>query len=318
MSDESANCGWRLDERYGFQLAFFRKDLRPPSASFFSVSPRKGVPANEPDIDNLVLYEFLNRGFLPKVEARSKDQNLYLKLFEFPKSISPEESYKKILEKFSLTKKMEQSQDFQDSSPKADNILVKFGWIALRSNDFASRPFPRFLIPQDSQEVAQVHFDGHLPFSSLYVSPTKKAKPGLSEEQLIEHSRKGVSAFHNELFNIYCGPGFQEIKTDDHSSMFVKKPDDDRAKTGRISVIWLKQLEFVKDVRDRPMPLDRDHDFLSSLLLVHYTDFIPDKDDLPDPLTKEDLDREWRPELDSHHILEIASVVRLEKRKAAQ
>jgi hypothetical protein len=308
----SATSKWHPDKRYRFQLAFCRnlmtppslKDLTSQSEEAVSVPPFK-LPANEPDINNIVLSIFLNHGFLPKVKAQSKDQRFYLKLFKFPEDIiSPKISSEKILSKFFLTA-MQQGRDLQCYTAQAQNVFVKYGWIELDSNDFASRPFPKFLIPKND---AQEHFDSFLPFSSLYVSPPEEdAQSGLSEEQIIEHSRKGVSAFQQELFKIYrSSSNLVEVETDDPSRMFAKQDDDS------LSVIWLKQIEFFKDIRKRPMPLNRDHDFLSSLLLVHYTDFIPDKKGVPKvPSNKEDLDRDWIPNLDSHHILEIASVVQL-------
>jgi len=300
---------WRLDECYKFQLAFFCEEDEDllQSVEVVSVPPYNSAPANKPDIDNLVLFKFLNRGFLPTVKAQSKNQKFYLKLFNFPKEISSETSSETILKNKFFLNEMPQGQRLLEYTAQPQNVFVKFGWIDLDSNDFASRPFPKFLIPKDP-ETAQKHFDRFLPFSSLYVSPPEKdTQPILSEEQLIEHSRKGVWAFQQELFDTYRSSKFVEIiKTGDHSRMFVHPKNSDK-----ISVIWVKQIEFFKDIRERPMPLNRDRDFLSSLLLVHYTDFIPEKDGLEIPKTKEDLDRDWRPNLDSHHILEIASVVRL-------
>lgn len=308
---------WRLDEHYRFQLAFFPEDLPSLSAAdVFSVPPHL-KPDNKPDIDNIVLSNFLQRGFLPKVKAQGGEK-FYLKLFEFPKNISPSISSEKILNKFLLTQ-THQGQELQRYAAQRQNIFVKLGYISPVVQNFAS--FPKFLVPKNSV-TAQEYFDRSLPFSSLYVLPAENAKAGLSDEQLIKHSYGGVFAFRQELLGIYRS-AFKEIATVGQDNMFV----DERQYCGgttttvrKISVITLKQTDYFKEPPEnfrerllkRPMPLNN-HDFLSSLLLVHYTDFIPDgKGVLNVPLTKEELDCKWRPDLDSNHVLEIASVVRLE------
>jgi hypothetical protein len=308
---------WRLDEPYRFQLAFFRKDLLSPTASdVFSVPPHL-KPDNKPDIDNIVLSQFLQRGFLPKLKAQGSEK-FYLKLFEFPKNISPSVSSEKILKKFLLTE-THQGQELQRYVAQRQNIFVKLGYISPVVENFSS--FPKFLIPNDSV-TAQEYFDNFLPFSSLYVLPLADAKLGLSDEERIEHSYGGVVGFRQELLGIYRST-FKEIEMVGEDNMFVDETqygDGTTTTVPKISVITLKQSDYFKEPPEnfrerllkRPMPLNS-HDFLSSLLLVHYTDFISNEKGVVNvPSTKEELDRNWRPDLDSNHVLEIASVVRLE------
>lgn len=217
-SFSSANCKWRPDEGYRFQLAFFREDLPIPSdKGFFSVPPFNLVLANEPDIKNIVLSKFLQRGFLPRIKPQSEDEHFFLKLFEFPKEVSPAMSSEKVLSRFLLTK-VQNGEALQKYAAEAHNIIVKCGWINLASTDFSTQPFPQFLIPRSD---AQDYFDSSLAFSSLYVVPDEDAKPGLPDDALIEHSRKGVSALWEELLEIYRQQASSEIETGDESSMFV-------------------------------------------------------------------------------------------------
>jgi len=311
---------WRLDKQYKFQLAFFRENLlSPPETPYVSVPPHN--PGHKPEITNITLSNFLNLGFLPHIKAQSDEQNLYLKLFKFPEKILADQCSETILEKFLLTE-MQQIEELKNFVTEAENIFVKVGWIEHKSNDFASRPFPKFLIPQDPGK-AKEYILRYLPFSSLYVLPAQGADPsGLSDEQIIEHSYGGVVAFRKELFEIYSKKTCKKIETDDQNDMFVvEKPNPG------ISVITLKKIDYFKkpgesfeDFRkgfdNRPMPLGP-NDFLSSLLLVDYTKYTPDKNGAPKvPLTKQDLDEEWNRDLQSNHILEIASIVRFEKIKS--
>lgn len=47
---------------------------------------------------------------------------------------------------------MLQGKELKDFVAQAANIFVKFGWIELKSNDFAYRPLPKFLIPENSRK----------------------------------------------------------------------------------------------------------------------------------------------------------------------
>lgn len=219
-------------------------------------------------------------------------------------------SSEKVLSRFLLTK-LQNGDALQKYTAEAHNVIVKCGWINLASTNFSTQPFPQFLIPKSD---AQDFFDSSLAFSSLYVVPDEDAKPGLPDDALIEHSRKGVSALWEELFEIYRHHASSEIETGDESSMFVVDGRYSHAAdtVGKLSVIWLKQVEVFNNVRDLPMPLNPGQDFLSSLLLVHSTDFIAANTDAGEaPADKDELARDWRPNLGSHHVLEIASVVRL-------
>jgi len=254
--------GWKIDKALKFQIAY----VPDKNVARNGEKPKpmlKNKAAYAPDIDNIILANIKALGFNLPDRTPADQYKLYLKLFNFPDSLEPQETAYPLLRKFKLDKTVG-GAIFEDFISQKDNLAVKYAYIDKADRQFSQdKPFPRVVIPGNAQS-----FNKYVTFCSLYVKSSAGSKSAKSDDDKAKASTGCVVAFHQELLEAY-GKSLKLLKApSDSDKNFYFCADGDKCS----KVLKVPQEPIIiNDWRNAPMPTS-DKDFLSGLLLIYYMD----------------------------------------------
>jgi hypothetical protein len=272
-ADWEIDAPLRLHYAYVYTSSF--EPTQPESPPSLGLSP-----AFQPDINNIYLQDLSTLGFPVMAQADRKDK-LYLKLYHYPASLDPEQSFFRVLKNFGLLE-YPASSTLTTFASERSHLAVKHGWIAPEQTYSATQP----IAPLQLDAGAQWTFDDEVMFTSLYVRPTKPAPCQQNSEALVDWSRTGMQAFHRELVAYYQAT-YPEVTAggDPKWHSFIVRND---LLPGRftndphLQVIRLpKQPLTFANWQDLPMP-QGPHLFLSGLMLAFAEEYVLGPNDGPD------------------------------------
>ena len=270
MEGNTQPNSWQIDNFMRLHIAYLPGNSAQAKAknNFVAATPVL-QPSFAPDIDNINLAKFLALGFDVPKPQKPETYNFYLKLYEFPQSMQSRD----IIAKFFADYQLDKIPDFdklQSYAANKNNLLIKQGYIEKTQNKFtAKNPIPALLIAKDATFTN--YFIDHIPFYSLYLTPTKKTNTS-SPDLAAKNSTSGVINFYQNLLASYR-INLQEIQGSDQNYFYFTQKNLD-PKTQKITILKVpKQILIFANWRELPMPQDPKNIFLTSLLLVYKTDY---------------------------------------------
>ncbi len=279
---DNFTSGWKIDEELKFHLAYL-----PAEENELSKGGEVETPLSQgytedylPDISNINLAAITGLGFpLPAVD-KAEDYNLYLKLYEFPESFEVLHSTFPVMEDYFFDK-MDKRDILRSFVKSSGNVAVKKAFIERSDKVFTpDDPFPPLRVSADDPQ-AQGTFNSNIRFYSLYLNPEKAKENFATHDELARWSAEGVLAFHRELIDVYCH-NLVEVSglEPDRYFYFLDKDYSGEAEyiygQDCIAIIKVPRKAMVFDNwRDLPMPADPKHMFLSGLLLLYRTVYVP-------------------------------------------
>ena len=262
---------WEINDVLKFQFCYLPDDNIPAAREI--VFPMAVFPSEYlPDISNINLANFLSLGFDVPAPKNSWEYNFYLKLYVFPDKVGSENITNNCIVDFGLNVSPYYNilkSYFNDRN----NLIVKFAVIGKNNENFTKEnPFPQFE-STDTPEF-QKYFENHVPFYSLYLTPSSEKKEHQSEAVAVNSSMEGVAAFHNELIAGYK-KNFRELGGGKDSENYYFLNENYKNKGNSIVVIQIpKKFMSFDNWKELPMPQDPKNVFLTSLLLVYSTEYI--------------------------------------------
>lgn len=308
----STKASWKIDDLLKIHLVYLQED---PSVfqdtEQYLVPLLKNVKETEPDINNIIYDRIYHMGFpLPQRDG-AESLKLFLKLYKWPVQFNNVKSADKIFNSF-LLYDVPGADQLYSYIQEPSNIYLKYAFIDKDTRNFAeSEPLNTPLVPDQSV------LDKQIPFSSIYILPDKVNNEGCQSKK-VKTSTQGVMVFHQsisavyqkKLWNFYNGEGkrfFIDLRMSPEHNEFI----------AGVNVFELpeKPLDFYGTYLKRPMPQDPKNIFLTSLLLIKFTEYTVSH---PIPLKMiDDAIKSGIEELKSKfqkgwsHMLEVGSVVDL-------
>ncbi|MCE1247746.1 MAG: hypothetical protein LWY06_13985 [Firmicutes bacterium] len=313
--------GWEIDDALTFNLAYLNMDDKVLNdKNSYSVKPVNFAGEFKPDITNIVLKNIFALGFpLPDLK-NAADLTLYLKFYEYPKTLNQTASANKVLGNLLVYKTINGGVLQQYLKDKA-HVQIKMAHIEKTGFDFnAEHPYPALRvskapIPYSGREGSlkpQELFDSFIPFSSLYVKPAGTMPKGLSEDEQAKWSTGGVVAFHKEILGLYR-KHLREITGPDKDKFYFinENAGYDSFKNRKIVVIRVpKEPIIITGYKNADMPQDPKRIKLSGLLLVYRGDWnIKPGADIKKVKDFSELEKAANHIKD--HVFEVGSVVKL-------
>jgi len=317
----TAESGWLIDNGLKLHLAYFvEPDPSIPSGvptastPWTALTPESKEP--EPDISNISLAGILGLGFPLPSRNQAEGFTFFLKFFSYPAHLSASTSFGKIFKTFQLPK-LPTFAALREYVRKPGNVLVKKGFIAPLGTAFTAKaPFPAFVLPTKAVKIsagetsAQDFFDSHVPFSSIYVTPTIPEPLDATANDKAKWSAAGVLAFHKELVSSF-EKNLTELKGAQPEKFRYFQVPNQNPKASRLTILKIQTSPFVfGNFRDLPMPHDPKKIFLSGLLLVYYAEYplSVGKNPADVSISSPEFNKEFKAENES--VLEVGSVVR--------
>jgi len=272
-----------------------------------------------PDITNISLKGILDLGFPLPTRDKPENYKFFLKFYDYPSSLDPKVTSKKILTPFLLSE-LKGNENIFNYVNKKENVYIKDGFIEKNDYKFSrTNPYPILKVPMKIKSnikgvniSSQELFDSGIPFSSLYVK-TKEALPkNALEKDKISWSSKGLKSIHSELVNIYKH-NYTEVKGIESQKYYYFIDTSDMIKSNKQFTLikLLKDPMIFDNVKDLPMPNDPDHIFLSGLLLVFKTTYTSNVNQYLNKLIVDSNVFKKTHIKTNEHILEVGSVVNL-------
>jgi len=261
--------GWKINQNLRFHLGYL------PQTGAVNVSGQlspalQNIPAYEPDITNIGYKDILKLGFPLPTRSAPEELKLYLKLYEFPKSLDHVISAEKVLDSFFL-KNIPGGKELYAYIQSRSQVQVKYAAIDSSDKSFSKvQPFA------GTAPKKQDDFDSSVPFSSVYVVPEKSAK-ATTESEMAAASAAGVLAVHRAIIDLYSRTFIQLGEGAAQDKVFFaeqRRCSDRPEELCGLRVFEIQKKPFVfQNYKDLPMPQDPKRVFLSGLLLVKVTDY---------------------------------------------
>lgn len=310
---------WRIDQDLRFHLAwFFEEDRILDRSNSDAVRSLGLTPAWGPDINNIMLRDILALGFPFPSRPDVVRFKLYLKLYEYPSTLSALLSSHRVLDGLGVLQTGNGS-NLERYLAEPGRVVVKKAVIDAVQGAFdALHPYPGFRVLRAPTMLGgtvcspQEFFDAHVPFSSLYVKPLQSPPADLPAPDRASLSAQGVNRCREELVEILgrsysAAPrpvGVPEANT--RAPWFLDDSSCDLHLRTEcpVRLVRLSDSMVFRNFTGLPMPQDPENLFLSGLLLVFVDDYRTDPSAL----------RQSQPPRMRHvkaHVLEIGSVLRL-------
>jgi hypothetical protein len=182
--------GWKIDIPMKFSLAYLAP-LAPWSDSAPAAQALLKGSKHAPDITNIGYDALLSLGFPLAPLEKPENRRFLIKLYRFPDRLNAKQSSHRALEPFHLHL-VPGADEIIRFAEKAGNLAVKYSVIDEKNHGpyTAEAPLWPFILP-DNRVAAQVLFDSHIPFTSIYLNPSKRKRSG-SLAQRAEESAGGV------------------------------------------------------------------------------------------------------------------------------
>lgn len=267
---------WAIDGKLGFHFALFDADEHAADDVWKAVPAVQVTPTAAPgaaDITNIDLDGIRGLGFPLPARTTPGSSTFFLKFFEFPAWLSAEAAANRVIDRFGLHL-LPDGGTFKAWLANRDNLRVKKGFVAPTGRVFsADKPYPALVIPQKDVSVEgsvlapQKYFDTYTPFLSLYLNPAEPEPAGISENDRVVWSGKGVLALHKALVESYS-KNYTAVKGNEPDTYsYFRLP----GASGTVTILKLplKPMTFEATWRNLPMPENPEKVFLSALLLIY-------------------------------------------------
>ena len=262
---------WEIDDTLKFQVCYLPDDNVPIGKKTVfpaSVFPHKYVP----DISGMNLANLLLLGFDVPATTDPAGYRLYFKLYVFPDEANSEHITNKCIMNFGLNI-LPHYDILKKYLENKDNLIVKFAVIGKSDEKYTEEnPFPQF----ESTKTPEFnkYFENHIPYYSLHLKSSSGKGKCSTESEAIAFSRAGITAFHNELVTGYK-KNFRELGTTKNTDYYYFLNENLKNNGNSIFVLQVpKKITSIDNWKDVSMPQDPKHLFLTSLLLLHSTEYI--------------------------------------------
>jgi len=261
--------GWKINRDLKFHLVYL------PQTQAANVSGQlnpalRNIPAYEPDITNIGYKDILGLGFPLPTRSAPERLKLYLKLYEWPKSLDHDISARKVLDAF-LLRNIPGGSDLYDYVQARSQVRIKYATIDSSDKRFSQAQPLAAAVPKTQDD-----FDSSVPFSSVYVLPAKSTRAGTESEKAAA-SATGVLAVHRAIIDLYSRILIRLGEETAGDKVFFaeqRRCSDKPEELCGLRVFEVQKKPFVfPNYKDLPMPQDPKKVFLSGLLLVKMTDY---------------------------------------------
>ncbi len=261
--------GWKINRDLKFHLVYLPQTEAVNASGQLSPALRN-IPAYEPDITNIGYKDILQLGFPLPTRSAPEKLKLYLKLYEWPKSLDHVISAGKVLDTFHL-RSMPGGSDLYAYVQNRSQVRLKFAAIDASDRAFSPAEPLAAAVPKTQDD-----FDSSVPFSSIYVLPAKSTKASTESEKAAA-SATGVLAVHRAIIDLYSRILIRLGEETARDKVFFagqRRCSDKPEELCGLRVFEVQKKPFVfPNYKDLPMPQDPKKVFLSGLLLVKMTDY---------------------------------------------